>query len=380
MPAPLPAAARRFVLPALPLAVLLAAGGLVASGAGGELPARARPAVAGPGGQAWSADPGDGAVDVLRVGRGERLLVVAPHPDDEVLGAGGLAQRVASRGGTVRVLLLTAGDGYVDAVRHETGRARPPAREFIAYGERRLAEARAAARALGPRVSVEVLGFPDGGLHALLHRHARRGAPMRSPTTGASDPPYDHDAREPDLPYAGGDLRRAMARAIGEANPSIVAIPDPADVHLDHRAAAIFSLLALADVAADSRRAGPRPRVLTYLVHWPAWPPGWDRPPRPGDGHLPLAPPPDLPRRALASRRLALSGEEVETKRAALAAHATQVEVMPEFLGAFVRSEEVFGEVPNVSGDGLRAFVGRVGAPEGSATLARSSSSVGAAP
>jgi len=70
----------------------------------------------------------------------------------------------------------------------------------------------------------------------------------------------------------------------------------------------------------------------------------------------------------------------VETKRAALAAHATQVEVMPEFLGAFVRSEEVFGEVPNVSGDGLRAFVGRVGAPEGSATLARSSSSVGAAP
>jgi hypothetical protein len=53
---------------------------------------------------------------------------------------------------------------------------------------------------------------------------------------------------------------------------------------------------------------------------------------------------------------------------------------MPEFLGAFVRSEEVFGEVPDASGDGLRAFVGRVGVPEVPATLARSSSPAGAAP
>src|SRR2546430_10087895 len=45
----------------------------------------------------------------LAVKRGERLLVLAPHPDDETLGAGGLIQRVLARGGTVRVVLVTAG-------------------------------------------------------------------------------------------------------------------------------------------------------------------------------------------------------------------------------------------------------------------------------
>ena len=54
----------------------------------------------------------------LAVKRGERLLVLAPHPDDETLGAGGLIQRVLARGGTVRVVLVTAGDGYVEAVVH----------------------------------------------------------------------------------------------------------------------------------------------------------------------------------------------------------------------------------------------------------------------
>ena len=39
----------------------------------------------------------------VSVERGERLLVIAPHPDDETLGAGGLIQRVLSAHGTVRV-------------------------------------------------------------------------------------------------------------------------------------------------------------------------------------------------------------------------------------------------------------------------------------
>ncbi|HEV3139506.1 MAG TPA: hypothetical protein VGY57_03265, partial [Vicinamibacterales bacterium] len=35
----------------------------------------------------------------LTVPNGTRLMVIAPHPDDEVLGAGGLIQRVHSLGG-----------------------------------------------------------------------------------------------------------------------------------------------------------------------------------------------------------------------------------------------------------------------------------------
>lgn len=40
----------------------------------------------------------------------QRLLVVAPHPDDEVIGCGGLITRIKNEGGKVFVLFLTVGD------------------------------------------------------------------------------------------------------------------------------------------------------------------------------------------------------------------------------------------------------------------------------
>lgn len=40
----------------------------------------------------------------------QTLLVVAPHPDDEVLGTAGLIQKITSAGGKVYVLYLTVGD------------------------------------------------------------------------------------------------------------------------------------------------------------------------------------------------------------------------------------------------------------------------------
>ena len=78
------------------------------------------------------------------VDRFGRTLVVAPHPDDEVLGTDGLIQRVLARDGNVHVVLVTAGDGYPDAVRGETGHAAPSQQDYVAYGARRIAEARAA--------------------------------------------------------------------------------------------------------------------------------------------------------------------------------------------------------------------------------------------
>ena len=41
------------------------------------------------------------------LGIGMRLLVVAPHPDDEALMAGGLMQKVLASGGEVKIVFLT---------------------------------------------------------------------------------------------------------------------------------------------------------------------------------------------------------------------------------------------------------------------------------
>ena len=55
----------------------------------------------------WPSAPTVGLDEVVPPGR--RLLVVAPHPDDEVLGSGGLLHLAVRAGRAVRVLLATDG-------------------------------------------------------------------------------------------------------------------------------------------------------------------------------------------------------------------------------------------------------------------------------
>ncbi|MFI5395032.1 MAG: PIG-L deacetylase family protein [Candidatus Binatia bacterium] len=280
----------------------------------------------------------------LDVAAGERLLVVAPHPDDETLGAGGLIQRVLERGGTVRIVLVTAGDGYVEAVVHETGLPRPRPSQYIAYGERRLREARAAVRELGSdRMRLQVLGFPDGGLASLLHAHWRRIHSERSSTTGVSEPPYP-EALDPNVAYDGTDLRRELLRLVRETHPTMVALPHPFDRHPDHRATGLFTLLAIDDWAGEAARPrAPLPRLLAYLVHWPNWPPGWNAPtPPPAAATATFELPPTFPVQNGTPTDLALSDAEVAAKRAALAEYKSQQEEMASLLAAFVRHTEPF--------------------------------------
>jgi len=85
---------------------------------------------------AWTPDEGE-------------LLVVAPHPDDEVLGAGGLIRAWAARGSKVSVLSVSDGEASV-ADRPAAASAR---REELAEALRRLCPT---------HVSVTRLGLPDG--------------------------------------------------------------------------------------------------------------------------------------------------------------------------------------------------------------------------
>jgi N-acetyl-1-D-myo-inositol-2-amino-2-deoxy-alpha-D-glucopyranoside deacetylase len=268
--------------------------------------------------------------------------VIAPHPDDETLGAGGLIQRVRAAGGQVRVVLITAGDGFVEGVKHETGTPLPRPSAFVAYGQERLREARAALRVLAPDHSrLEILGFPDGGLDGLLQAHWWRNLPERSPTTGATDPPYDDQVLEPDVLYDGDDLRRELEQIIHVTRPTIVVLPDPLDRHPDHRAAGLFALLALKDWS-EHRPEKELPDLLAYLVHWPDWPPGWNAPRPPPFGDAPLDLPDGVVHEGGKRVALVLSADELAVKEAALRKYTTQLDVMRPFLVAFLRRSEPY--------------------------------------
>ena len=131
---------------------------------------------------------------------GERLLVLAPHPDDEVLAAGGLMWRVAREGGEVRVVYLTSGDAFDLAA----GSPLPSPKALRRLALRRMVEARRGLEALGlPQESALFLGFPDQGLYPLFTTHYY--LPYESPYTGLKAVAYP-GCHRPGLPYTGKAL------------------------------------------------------------------------------------------------------------------------------------------------------------------------------
>jgi len=135
--------------------------------------------------------------------------------------------------------------------------------------------------------------------------------------------------------YDGQDLTRVVARILREFRPTVVVMPHPYDVHLDHAHTSYFVTEALENAEADGALA--KPRVLTYLVHHPSWPatlpPTFDR-------FVPIGSLPDT-----AWTETELSPAELAAKRAALAEYRSQLEVMQGFLRNFLCRNELFATV-----------------------------------
>ncbi len=252
------------------------------------------------------------------------ILLLAPHPDDEVIGAGGLLSEARARGTEVWVVLVTAGDAFPWSLPH---RLRHPFHRHLAQcalGEDRLAEARRSTARLGiPGDHVLFLGFPDRGLTALLGPNER--APYTSGATGASAVLYP-EALQPGLAYTGEALRAQLRALLADLRPRSVLAPGPLDSHGNHRA--------LAALARELVR--PPARLYYYPAHgsltWPF--------PKGDHEDWPLEPPPGYEPGAH-WRHYPLDARARARKRAALEAHTSQLRVMAVTLKAYLRREEL---------------------------------------
>lgn len=256
----------------------------------------------------------------------DRVLVVAPHPDDEVLCCAGMIQAALAAGGEVWVVYLTSGDGFeLDAIAVErTVRPRGPA--LVSLGLRRMQEARDGAAVLGlDAESLIFLGFPDRGLREIYRLYIDE--PYRSPFTGQSTVPYA-EARTPGAPYTGEQLLEEMRGVFDEVAPTVVLAPTPLDAHPDHRITGEITLRLLFE--RDLLGNG-----LWWIVHGdPEWP-------LPKGVHrgAPLFPP--VRARALPWQRVDLSGDQVDTKLTAIRAHTSQITLLRRFLESFAKRNEL---------------------------------------
>ena len=263
--------------------------------------------------------------------QGDRLLIVAPHPDDEVLAAGGQIQVALGAGSEVFIVFLTCGDGFEWNSMVLERDPNPGAKEMLDLGRRRIDEARNAATVLGvPPENLFFLGYPDGGLMSLFLNHYIH--PYRSRYTGTSAVPYPQALRE-GAQYTGTNLERDLADVLDRVKPTVVLAPSPKDAHRDHRVAAYLAMREL-----GKRRQQHQLRY--YIVHG-----AYEYPlPKGYFPTLPLYPPPRG--RGLAWRRVTLTPEQVAVKAEAIRKHRSQVTMMRRFLLAFARANELWSETP----------------------------------
>ena len=224
--------------------------------------------------------------DALTIANSDRLLILAPHPDDESIATGGLIQVAHGAGAAVRVVVLTDGDNNPWPQRWIEKRWRVDAAARARWGARRRDEARAALRVLGLDAGAAVfLGLPDLGLtDVLMHNDA-----------GAIE---------------------ALRIAIEEFRPTVLVVPAVSDRHPDHSAAHILARSLLA-------RSALSPSLYSFAVH--------------GESAAPMD-------------AVVLTNAQRSTKQRAILAHETQMRLSRRRFLHYAQSTESFLSEATVAG------------------------------
>lgn len=246
------------------------------------------------------------------------VLIIAPHPDDEVIGCAGVIQRTLAAKKRVTVVILTNGDGYpaLAAVVAKKQREELTPEDFVKAGALRQSHSVAAMRRLGvPKEDLIFLGYPDSGLEKMWQMDGN--TPFRQMFTHQRET-YGETARDhhslthgKPAPYLKASVVADLVEIIRARKPREVFVTHESDKHGDHRAAFWYAREAL-------RAADFAGRFLAFVVH--------------GD---------PLPREA--NVRLKLTPKEYETKRAALTDHTQGTSPIHDGLVAeYLKPDELF--------------------------------------
>ena len=194
-----------------------------------------------------------------------QLMVIAPHPDDDALMAGGVIERAVQAGLTVQVVYLTNGDYY-----------------GYGYALNRQDEAVAAEQLLGVPENRLILGYPDGGLNALHSTYAAASSALQGnsglTTTfgdrGLGGTDYHRYVYGTSAKNNGENLRADLQHVLATYQPTNIIVTSEYDAHDDHAYASVFLHEALNLVAGSNPSYNP---TIYEGIVWPgdaqtAWP------------------------------------------------------------------------------------------------------------
>ena len=270
-----------------------------------------------------------------------RLLVLAPHSDDETIGSGGLILAAERAGLQVRVVIATNGDGSRSTALGDFHKINPRPADYIRMGEVRQQESLAALKILGVLPDqVTFLSYPDRGTPAMWNEHWSPQDPYLSPFSRDMKSPYPL-TYDPNAVYAGADYLGDLTSILQTYRPDVIVYPAPEDVHPDHWGLNVFAHLAITLL----NHADPtfQPAQYTYLVHRHDYPTVL--------GYLPaqgLVPPPALAATTREWYVWNLTPQDVATKGRAVLQYRSQLQTLRRLLESFVRRNELFAPVVDV--------------------------------
>jgi len=268
----------------------------------------------------------------LAINENERVIVFAPHPDDEIIGCAGLISSVIEKNGEIWIVYLTNGDhNQITFKVYEKKPILTPS-DYIKLGEKRRNESTNATSILKVnKNNLIFLGYPDFGTLKIWKEFWGNTKPFRSFLTRANSVPYQENYSF-GKPYKGESIVSDIEKIVKEINPTKIFITPPIDLNVDHRALFNFVNLALLNIYSDSTF----PEIYCYLVHFKNWPQ-----PIKYNPEIELLPPDSL-KNLFEWYILEIGKEQTEKKYTCLNCFNSQIILKKSWFYSFVRTNELF--------------------------------------
>ncbi|MFA5164944.1 MAG: PIG-L family deacetylase [Candidatus Omnitrophota bacterium] len=287
------------------------------------------------------------ASDDITFRRSDRVLVLAPHPDDEAIAAFGVMKKALGAGAKVKVVCLTNGDNNEIAFLIYKKHPVLSAKGLIAMGETRMKETLAAMSGMGLGAQdVSFLGYPDFGTLAIFTGYWGDGKPYEAMLTKQTKVPYA-GAVSCGAPYTGESILKDLEDILTQFRPTDIFVSHPSDSNPDHKALYLFLRVALWDTEGSIEP----PSVYPYIVHVQGWP-------APKGYHPEMDLKPPVPFKRVSWGTFDLPQEDVKAKHDAIRAYKSQLAYDPSYLFSFARRNELFGDyAPLKMKDGGRSGI-----------------------
>ncbi|MCX5700613.1 MAG: PIG-L family deacetylase [Candidatus Omnitrophica bacterium] len=277
--------------------------------------------------------------DIEAFQKTDRILILAPHPDDEAIGGAGVIQHALSAGAQVKIVYLTNSDHNELAFIVYEKRLTFRKGEFLHMGQLRCKEAINAMKLLGLNErDLIFLGYPDFGTFTIFSQFWQTDKPFRNLLTRTSSVPYKNDLSF-GSPYVGESILNDLKKILLDYKPTKILVSHPADVNLDHKTFYLFLRVALLDL---NKQISPV-KVYPYLIHCVGWPK-----PRHYHPELDLVPPKNFLDSQASWLKSNLTPEELEKKHQAILCYRSQTASHAFYLLAFARKNELFGNYPQI--------------------------------